>query len=583
MTQWTDAGSPCAPGVAAEAAGAAAPPLPLARGARWLVLRLSNDNPFYVLSALLVLLGLWTSFGAQVRPEQTWALMFGLAGYTLLLAGPACLLVRFGGVWEDVRTVLLLVVLMFLATSVTFDETLGRDPELGQWCSALGLLFAVAVSEGMLRAMRLALPRGFRVPYYLALALFFVYPAALVPLLDRPKGEALQWALYGFAPAAGLVALTLLPAARRGAEYVRENGSPWPWPYYPWALFVFLGVGVLGRSYLLCWSMQHVERSVPERLIFGPHFLAPFVLAVGAVLLEAGRAAGSRGVLRAALLAPAAAVVMSAVGHRGDNLYQGFLALYAARLGGTPLYLALLASAGFYAYAAARRVPRALGALTASMAALAVVGPESVDLDGLVAPQPAPLLAAAVLQLTLALRRRSGGQFLAAVALLAAAVLADDGERPVRVALAFHVVLGGVLAAGAATGGPFGRALRTLGSILALFAALAATSGRLDAGGSVPRWAVDAYPPAVAVGLAAYGAVLGHGPAVRGALLALAAWAVAYGWRGYASLRHAVVGLDAIVVGLVLLALAHSISLAKAGLLPGRLAKALAKYRRALE
>ena len=88
--------------------------------------------------------GLWVSFGSQVDASQTWALLFGLVGYTLLLAVTACLLVRFIGVWDDVRTVLLLVVLMFLATSVTFDEVLpaarrggsvaGRDDRANWMC-----------------------------------------------------------------------------------------------------------------------------------------------------------------------------------------------------------------------------------------------------------------------------------------------------------------------------------------------------------------------------------------------------------------------------------------------------------------
>ena len=137
---------------------------------------------------------------AQVRAEQTWALMFGLAGYTLLLAVTACLLVRFGGVWDDVRTVLLLVVLMFLATSVTFDEALARSPVHGAACYLVGWLFATLVSEGLLRGMRLGLPPWFRGPYYLILSLFFSTPGihsaagsaekrgvgmALVRLLDR--------------------------------------------------------------------------------------------------------------------------------------------------------------------------------------------------------------------------------------------------------------------------------------------------------------------------------------------------------------------------------------------------------------
>jgi hypothetical protein len=406
---------------------------------------------------------------------------------------------------------------------------------------------------------------------------------ALVPLLDNPRGEALQWALYGFAPAAGLVTLALLPAVRRGPGYVRDNGSPWLWPYYPWALFVFLGVGVVGRSFLLCWSMQHVERAVPERLIFGPHFLAPFVLAVGVVLLEAGLAAQSRGVLRAALVAPAAAVALSAVGHRTDDLYRGFLALYSDRLGGTPLYLAVLAAAGFYAYAALRRVPRAAGALTAAVAALAVVGPDSVDPRGLVAPRPWPLLAAAALVLAAGVRRRDAGRCLVAAGLLAASALAADGPWPVRLGAAFHVGLVGVLAVGAAFDDPFGRALRTLGSVAAVLAALAVVSGRFDPGGAVPAWAVRTYAPVAAVALAGYGRLLNHRPARAAAGLALAAWLAALGWREYRALRHVVVGLDAIVMGLVLLALAQAISLAKAGLLSRWVAKGPWNARRALE
>src|SRR5947209_9741215 len=97
-------------------------------GAHWLLRRVCTKNPFYALSAGLFLVGLRLSFGEQARAIDTWSLMSGLAAYTLLLAGTACLLVRFGNVWDDVRTVLLLVVLMFLATSVTLDEVVVLDP-----------------------------------------------------------------------------------------------------------------------------------------------------------------------------------------------------------------------------------------------------------------------------------------------------------------------------------------------------------------------------------------------------------------------------------------------------------------------
>ena len=121
-----------------------APPLPAAPHARGLIRLICTSNPFYVLSAGLFLAGLWMSFGAQADEVETYALMSGLAGYTLLLAATAFLLVRFARVWDDARTVLLLVALMFLATSVTFDEVLVLDPARGYACYLLGLAFAVA-------------------------------------------------------------------------------------------------------------------------------------------------------------------------------------------------------------------------------------------------------------------------------------------------------------------------------------------------------------------------------------------------------------------------------------------------------
>jgi hypothetical protein len=559
----------------AEARSASAPPS-LSEGARVLILRVCNDNPFYVLSALLVLVGLWTSFGAQARADQTWALMFGLAGYTLLLAVPACLLVRFGGVWEDVRTVLLLVVLMFLATSVTFDETLARNPRLGVTCYVAGLLFAVAVSEEMLRGMRLAMPGWFRVPYYLMLALFFLYPVALVPLLDRPRGEALQWALFGFSPAAGLVFLTLLPAIRRGPEYVRDNGSPWRWPLYPWSLFVFLGFGVAARSFLLCWSMQHVERTEPERFIFGPYFLAPFLLASAVLLMEMGLVARSRGALRAALAMPVVLVVLAVVGHRPDPLFREFLALFIARLGGTPLYLTVLAAAGFYAYATLRRAPGAVAALTASLAALAVVGPGTLDVHGLTPPRPIPVLVVAAMQLGLGLRRRDAWRCLAGAGCLVVAAMDapwDAWALPHRGPIAFHLALVAVLGVGAAFEDAFGRALRTAGAMMALLACLVVLTGRFDRSASIPPWAIEAYPPMVVALIAGYGLLLGHRPSLAAAALGLCGCLAAVGWRGYSALRQAIAGLDYIALGLVLLALAELISLAKAGLLPRRIAR----------
>jgi hypothetical protein len=240
-------------------------------------------NPFYCISAVLVLWGLVKSFhspgglqGAVPRPEL---LMGGFAGYASLLGAVGWLLIRAGQLWEDIRTILLLIVIIFLACSMSFDEVLTTDPIHGQLYYLGGLAFAVILSESVLHGIRLRLPMFYRVPYYAALALFFLYPLLLGQWLGNENDPELLWRLAGFAPLAGLVTLTLLPAVRRGAGYVRNNGSPWAWPWYPWPLFIVLLVGVTMRSYTLCVSF-HPSRG--PATIFEPFLLVPLLLAVKA-------------------------------------------------------------------------------------------------------------------------------------------------------------------------------------------------------------------------------------------------------------------------------------------------------------
>jgi hypothetical protein len=549
-------------------------PRELSRRSRAVARWVCTSNPFYVLSALLVCLGLWVSFGSQLETYQTWALLFGMAGYTLLLAVTACLLVRFVGVWDDVRTVLLLVVLLFVATSVTFDDVLARDSTRGIACYLGGLFFAVVVSEGMLRGMGLGLPPLFRAPYYLVLTLFFVYPVAIVPLLDRPLSESLSWALFGFSPVAGLVFLTLLPAIRRGRNYVRDNGSPWRWAWYPWTLFGVLGFGVLARSALLCWSMHHTPAGETEPYIFGPYFLVPFGLAIGTLLLEIGLIERRRGVLHVALFLPAILIVLTVVGHRSDPMYQWFLERFMLRLGGTPFYLALLASAAFYGYAALKRVQMAFDSLTAVLVSLAFVAPHTLALDTLVAPRALPMLAAAVVQTALGLHRRSAWRSMVGTSFAVAATtiaLRPIGAGSHHGLVAFHLALAAMLVVGAVFDDRLGRFLRTSGSLTALLGSLVAMAGRIEQTGMISSWIVEVYPLVMAILIAAYGLVLGYRPSITVAWLIVSCWLAVMGCRGYVSLRRAVAGLDYIAIGMVFLGLAILTSMAKGGVLPVRI------------
>jgi hypothetical protein len=548
---------------------ATATPPPAAAHARGLIRLICTSNPFYVLSAGLFLAGLWISFGAQADEIETWALMSGLAGYTLLLAVTAFCLVRFVGVWDDVRTILLLVVLMFLATSVTFDEVLVSTPERGFTCYLVGLLFSILVSEGLLRGTRLLLPAAYRVPYYLILGLFFLYPLALRPLVavNGPRSEELMWGLFAFSSVGGLVFLTLLPAIRRGPDYVRDNGSPWHWPLYPWALFGLLAFAVPGRAFLLCWSMDVLTGADQNRLIFGPYFLVPFGLALAVLLLEIGLVGQRAAVLRIALVAPAGLIALAALGHRYDPIYWGFLRVFSARLGVDPLYATLLALAGYYGYAALRRVPLALPALTAALVALAIVSPDSLTM-GVVGPtRPLPLLAVALLLLGLGVVRRSSGYCVAGSGVLIAALRAAfPSPDPLVGAIAFHLALLAALVIGAAFADSLAELLRVASAGMAIFACGVLLVGEIDVRGLAP-WMVVAYPLLLAVVLAAYGVLLRDWATRGSAVVILSCWLLAVGWRGYVALRQIITGLDHITLSLVLFALAILISLYKAGLL----------------
>jgi hypothetical protein len=525
-----------------------------------------TNNPFYVISAGLFLVGLRVSFGDPRQAADTWAMMSGLVGYTILLAATACFLVRYAKVWDDVRTVLLLVVLMFLATSVTFDEVLVLTPGRGFICYLAGLAFAIAVSEGVLRGIGLKLPAQFRGPYYLILCLFFLYPLGLSGLVAAPQSEAMLWGLYGFGPAAGLVFLTLLPAIRRGPEYVRNNGSPWPWPLYPWTLFGLLALAVPARSFLLCWSMHLLGNGERDTLVFGPHFLAPFGLVVAILLLEMGLVSRRNGVVAIALALPLALVVLGLIGHRHDLIYGRFLERFVTRLGGLPAFVTLVAASAFYVYAAIRRAPLATEAITAALVGFAVIGPGTLSWGDWTAVQAGPLFAAGALQLALGIWRQSSWRLIVGSVASAAGLAVAGGfaPSPWGGVMLFHALVLLALIIGAWCEDWFAGLLRGLGIFGAFAAGVVAML--IDAPAGIPGWWLVVYPVAVGMLLGVYGYLLRELFATAAAGLLATLWGGMHVAKGYQTLRHTVVGLDYLAGSLLIFGLAVAVSVAKSGL-----------------
>ena len=518
--------------------------------ARGFVRFLYSSNPFYILSADLVFVGLRISFGSGGPASHSWALLFGLAGYTLLMATTACFLIRAGKLWDDLRSLLLLIVMMFLAMATSGDDTMAVDPRRGALGYLGGFLVAVVVTESVLRSIRLRLPGWYRAAYYVILALVFLYPIALAPMLSDPEGPRLQWALFGFSPLAGLALLLLVPAARGGAAGVAKNGSPWRWPLYPWSLFFVIAGGVGARCYSLCVSFHYVKGS---QTIFGPYFLVPIGLALSVVWLEIGIAAQRRGVMVAASAMPLLLVYLATTGHRYEPVYLHFLYLFRQTLGGSPVFLTLVAAAVFLAYAAMRRAPLAGELLSVALIALAVVGQRSLDFDDLAPSSATAAGRGRILTLgSVAWRGRHSLRAAIAAGMFVVAITRGCAEMWPNAdwgMTGLHMMIVAWLAIGAFFDDWVGELSRSCAAValLALGIASAVHFPLIDH--SLPARVAPWYPAVVMITSLAYGLLVRNRMYHAVAGISLASWIGYSGLQSYQQLRRILTGLDQLVWG----------------------------------
>jgi hypothetical protein len=549
----------------------------LLQPARGLVRFIYSSNPFYILSADLVFVGLRISFGAGGPASRTCSLLLGLGGYTLLMATTACVLIRLGKLWDDLRSLLLLIVMMFLAMAMSGDDVMAADFTKGAFVCLGGFLFAVLVSEAVLRAIRLRLPGWYRVAYYLIIALVFLYPIALGPFLSQPESPRLQWLLFAFSPMAALALTPLVAAARAGAAFVARNGSPWRWPLFPWSLFVVMAIGLAVRCSTLCVSFHFVEG---HDSIYGHYFLVPIGLAVSLIWFEIGIASCRRGVMAVASAVPLGLAFLAMTGHRHDPVYTQFLRLFMDCLGGSPAFLSLIAAIVFLIYALARRSPLAWELMSVGLVAISIVGPKTTDLSGLVSPRWPPILAGGLVLGFSAWRSHDSRCALIAAGLLVAGLTlgwATVYPHANLGVIAVHLIILAFLTVGAVFDDLVADAVRSIGALLLLLLGFVSATGYFKASDTFPAGLAECYPALVAAVAFGYGFLVHDYTYLETAFICLAAWLGRSGWLAYSQLRKAVAGLDQIVWGLVFFSLATAISLRKAGLRPGRMAKPLVR------
>lgn len=396
-------------------------------------------NPFYLISAGLFTYGLKSLLRPGNAPIlfqqgsvgyiEPWGLMAWLAGITLLMSVTAILIVRLGRVWEDARSLILIVLLMLFAMTVSMDELLNLLADKGNSLQHLVLMlgvmasFSIGTVEFLLRGLRLRLPLSYRIPLHLLLLAMIAWPALLVPEISDVTVSQIQKRIAAFPIVTGMIMLSLLPAVGQGSQRIRKDDCPWTWPLYPWTAFLFLLLAVCLRSYSLTMSFDVLSSSGHYwDTSFGLWQLTPIFMAALVILLEIGIRENKRSLktfcmLMAPLLLPIAWPWLvpwcDFSGYRSAT--STILADYPS-----PVYCTLIGLILFYARARCKNVAGAQWGLVAMILLSTAIQPESfrdryqsplhVDLTAW------PLLAFATFDFAVSLRQKSASKiFLSSV------------------------------------------------------------------------------------------------------------------------------------------------------------------------
>ena len=440
---------------------------------------LYNHNPFYVISAVLMLFAVRSAYGTiEIGSINCWVMMGVLAGYTLLLAGIGVLIVRWGKVWEDARSILLLLLLLFLGVSVSMDDLFSRiTPDQGMLLMIGGFLFSAVVSEAVLWGTGIRLGALYRIPYHLVLALFYFAPWWCSPEMHPRSAEELEWTLFLFPVVGSVLFLFLLPAVRGGVSYVKGNGTPWGWPLFPWIPFGMFAACISLRSFALCLTfgpagpMWITSGSGPRLISFdtlwGFYFLIPLGFVLLLLLLEGGLVTKNK-VFQAGVIRFSPLLLLLAMPASTGRVHTGFLFKVTDVLGG-PVWLTVWLLIGFYLLAAVRRVPGAFTAGLGAVALLSIVGPQTLGSRTLIEPTAWPLLLDGILLLMLGIKRRSSS--LCTVGILAAIagiwlVIPDTILFEYRFTTCFHLLWFSLLILGLTFHDDFSRVLQCVSALL---------------------------------------------------------------------------------------------------------------------
>lgn len=245
---------------------------------------LYNQNPFYLISAALVLYGFSVSITQDELTHSPWVLASLFSGYITLLALSAWAIVRWGKVWDDARSILMVLLLLLLALSSSVDLFCITKPQTAMALATAGFAFALVLSEFLLRSLGIKFGPWLRGPLYSILGISFFFPLLFVVRETHFAETDARIVILAFPFLCAACLLTLLPSVAKGRGEVAENGTPWKWPFYPYSAFVLLAVGLCFRIAMVTWSFDHSGSFG----MLGSWLYVPILFAAAWILFEFG-------------------------------------------------------------------------------------------------------------------------------------------------------------------------------------------------------------------------------------------------------------------------------------------------------
>ncbi|MCA9212100.1 MAG: hypothetical protein KDB27_03470 [Planctomycetales bacterium] len=380
-----------------------------------------NHNPFYVLSVCLVLYGFHVSFDSSEQIADGRLLLNLFGGYSLLLVLSAILIVRVGAVWEDARTIVLLVLVLVVALSASFDRVCLDSVRGGQRIQLMGFLGSMAMIELLLRGVGARLAFRYRGPLYAQFALLFYYPTLLGDHSINGRNLEMAWSVFLYPAIASAALLLFLPAARLAGRGEPESGTPWTWPLYPWCGLGFLAVALVVRAYGMSVSFELASGLLSA---FHWYYLIPLVIALATLLAELALACKRRLVAsRLIVVATSVTIVLAFPGTDLSLVQSCFLGEVQANIG-APIQWSTALLAVFAAYFWYRGLIAAEWCVVLTVLLFACSGQETIGPSMLHRPHVgiAICLATYLISRSLFQRPRSSFRFLAGSSLLASAI-----------------------------------------------------------------------------------------------------------------------------------------------------------------